>query len=45
MRKEDGRLVIEPAPLHPLLALLATLEPLEEDFPVIDDLPPEPVDF
>jgi antitoxin VapB len=28
-----------------LLGLLATLEPLDEDFPDIDDLPPDPVDL
>lgn len=45
MRKEGGRLVIEPAPPTSLLAVLATLEPLEETFPEIDDQPPEPVDL
>jgi antitoxin VapB len=42
MRKEGERLVIEPAPKTSLLAWLATLEPLNEDFPEIDDPPPEP---
>lgn len=42
MRKENGRLVIEPAPPRSLLALLATWEPLADDFPEIDDPPPEP---
>lgn len=45
MRKEGGRLVIEPAPPKSLLSVLATLEPLEETFPEIDDEPPEPVDL
>jgi antitoxin VapB len=45
MRKEEGRLVIEPAPPQSLLAVLATLEPIEEDFPPIEDLDYEPVDF
>lgn len=45
MRKEGDRLVIEPAPPNSLLAVLATLEPLEETFPEIDDRPPEPVDL
>jgi antitoxin VapB len=45
LRKEGGRLVIEPAPPRSLLAVLATLEPLDEDIPVIDELPYSPVDF
>ena len=45
MRKEGDRLVIEPAPPKSLLAVLATLRPLEEDFPPIRDMPPEPVDL
>ena len=43
MRKEGERLIIEPAPPKSLLALLATLAPLEEDFPPIADLLPDPV--
>jgi len=42
MRKEGERLIIEPARRPSLLELLATLEPLDEDFPEIDDPPPEP---
>jgi len=45
MRKEGERLVIEPAAPQSLLALLATLKPLDEDFPPIDELPLEPVDL
>lgn len=45
MRRENGRLVIEPAPPNSLLELLATLEPLEEEFPEIDDPPPEPFEL
>ena len=45
MRKEGERLIIEPAPPRSLLALLATLKPLEEDFPPIPDRVPEPVDL
>jgi len=45
MRKEGERLIIEPAPPKSLLALLATLAPLDEDFPQISDPPPEPVEF
>lgn len=45
MRKENGKLVIEPAPPRSLLALLASLEPIDESFPEIDDPTPEPVDL
>jgi len=45
MRKEGERLIIEPASPKSLLALLATLAPLDEDFPQISDPPPEPVEF
>jgi antitoxin VapB len=45
MRKEGDRLIIEPAPPKSLLAVLATLAPLHEDFPPIDDLNPDPVDL
>lgn len=45
MRKENGKLVIEPAPPRSLLALLASLEPIDESFPEIDDPAPEPVDL
>jgi len=44
MRKEGGRLIIEPAPPRSLLALLATLAPIDEDFPHVDDPHPEPID-
>ena len=45
LRKEGGRLVLEPAPPRSLLALLATLEPLEEDFPPVEELPHAEVDL
>jgi antitoxin VapB len=45
MRKEGGRLIIEPAPPRSLLAVLATLRPLEEDFPPILNALPDPVDL
>lgn len=45
MRKEGDRLIIEPAPPRSLLAVLATLAPLVEDFPAIRDLPPDRVDL
>jgi antitoxin VapB len=43
MRKEGDRLIIEPA--SSLLAVLARLEPIDEEFPPIEDPLPEPVDF
>jgi antitoxin VapB len=45
MRKEGDRLIIEPAQPRSLLALLATLEPIEEDFAEITDLPIDSVDL
>ncbi len=45
MRKEGDRLIIEPAPPPSLLGVLATLKPLAEEFPPIQDLPPDPVDL
>ena len=45
MRKEGQRLVIEPIPPKSLLDLLDTLEPIEEEFPPIEELPYEPVDL
>jgi antitoxin VapB len=45
MRKEGGRLIIEPTAPKSLLALLATLAPIDEDFPPIDDPAPTPVDL
>ncbi len=45
MRKEGERLIIELSPRKSLLAILAGLPPLDEDFPLIEDLPAEPVDL
>ena len=45
MRKEGDRLVIEPVPTKSLLALLAKLAPLREDFPLILDVPPDAVEL
>jgi antitoxin VapB len=39
LRKEGNRLILEPAPSRSLLAVLATLQPLDEEFPPIPDLP------
>lgn len=43
MRKDGDRLIIEPAPPKSLLAVLATLAPLDEEFPPIPELPVDPV--
>ena len=43
IRKEGNRLIVEPVARPSLLTVLATLEPLKEDFPEIEDLPPEDV--
>jgi antitoxin VapB len=44
MRKDGNRLIIEPVP-RSLLALLATLEPVEDEFPEVSDLPVDDVSF
>lgn len=45
MRKEGERLIIEPTQPKSLLAVLATLAPLDEDFPPITELPLDPVEL
>ena len=45
MRKEGDRLIIEPARLKSLLAVLATLRPLGEAFPPISELPVDSVEL
>ncbi len=45
MRKEGDRLIIEAVPRKSLLAILTTLEQLDEEFPAIPDPPPEPVEL
>jgi antitoxin VapB len=46
MRKEGDKLVIEPAPRkRPLLELLESLEPIDEEIGEIPDYPAEPVDL
>ena len=44
MRKEGERLIIEPTPPRSLLAVLATLATLDEDFPPIPELAVDPVE-
>jgi antitoxin VapB len=45
IRKDGQRLIIEPAPPRSLLAILATLPTLDEEFPPIEDRPADPVDL
>ena len=45
MRKEGERLIIEPTRPKSLLAVLATLEPLDETCPPIADRPADPVEL
>jgi len=44
MRKEGNKVIIEAAAPRSLLALLATLEPLGDEFPSIHDETPDEVD-
>jgi antitoxin VapB len=45
LRKEGSRLIIEPVAGPSLLAVLATLKPIDEDFPSIVRPGAEPVDL
>lgn len=45
MHKDGGRLIIEPIPPRSLLGLLATLKPIDDEFPPIDDRPAETVEL
>jgi len=50
MRREGDHLIIEPverdlAQKKGLLALLASWDPIEEDFGLIEDMPPRAVNF
>lgn len=45
LRKEAERLIIEPARQRSLLAVLATLAPLDEEFPPIPGLDLDPVEL
>jgi antitoxin VapB len=42
MHRDGDRLIIEPVRKSGLLALLATMSPLDEEFPQIDDPVPAP---
>ncbi len=43
--RDGNRLIIELAPTQKLLTLLATLAPIEDDFPETDELPLDPVNL
>ncbi len=45
MRKVGKRLIIDAAPSKSLLGVLATLKTIDDEFPPISDLPPNPVDL
>lgn len=45
MRREGDRLIIEAVRKRGLAELLNAWEPLDEEFPEIKDLPPEPEDI
>ena len=45
MRREGARLIIEPAEPRTLLGILAGLQPIEAEFPPIEDAPPDPVEI
>ena len=45
LRKEGDRLILEPTVPVSLLAVLASLEPLDEELPTIPDLPIDDVDL
>jgi antitoxin VapB len=45
IRKDGDRLIIEPSSRPSLLDVLASLKPIDEDFPPIEDRPPESVEL
>ena len=45
LRKEGSRLIVEPAAGPSLLAVLATLKPLDEELPSIARPPAEPIEL
>jgi antitoxin VapB len=45
MRKEGDRLIVEPVARKSLIELLRTLEPIEDDFPPIEELPYDEVEL
>ncbi|MES1200879.1 MAG: AbrB/MazE/SpoVT family DNA-binding domain-containing protein [Pseudomonadota bacterium] len=45
IRKEGDRLIVEPTAREDLVAILKSLERVDEEFPVIEDHPSEPFDL
>ena len=45
IRKEGNKLIIETPPPRSLLALLATLDPIDEALDPFDDAAPEPIEL
>ncbi len=45
IRKEGPRLILEPTPKKSLLELLRSWEPIEEEFPEIEELPYDEVEL
>ena len=45
MRKDGSRIIIEPVATQSLLALLASSQPIVEDFGLISDPIPDTIDF
>ena len=45
MRKEGEKVIVEPVPAKSLLSVLATLAPLDEEFPDISDSLPRDVEL
>ena len=44
MRRDGERVILERPPKEKLADILARLKPIDEEWPEIDDPPPEPVD-
>ena len=45
LRKDGDRLILEPAPPRSLFAVLASLKPIDDDFDLMEDPAPEPVEL
>jgi hypothetical protein len=45
MRKQDGKIILEAAPPRSLLSILASLSPISDAFPRIEDPAPSPLDL
>jgi antitoxin VapB len=42
LSRDGDSLILSPAPPCSLLGLLASLGPIDDDFPQVEDLPPDP---